>query len=100
MDLRRGWGGVIAVFVLATGVLWAQQAPVAARQLPVRFAPVAPGERIENLDTLKEEVRAYHECTCRCGCYAKDMDLQADRAIAYLRQWAAHREKPAKPAIV
>jgi acid phosphatase len=100
MDLRRGWGGVIAVFVLATGVLWAQQAPVAAKQLPGRFAPVAPGERIENLDTLKEKVRAYHECTCRCGCYAKDMDLQADRAIAYLRQWAAHREKPAKPAIV
>jgi acid phosphatase len=79
----------------------AQQAPEAEHS-SARFAAVAPGERIKNLDKFKDELKQYHECTCECGCYAKDMDLEADRAVAFLRRRVAHeaeqgagREKPA-----
>ena len=64
------------------------------------FAPLAPGEHIPNLDTLKSELKQYHDCTCKCGCYAKDLNLEADRAIAFLRQRAAHRAKTEKLALV
>lgn len=81
------------VATLALGLsglyLGAQQTQLAAPALPSHFAPVAPGERIRNLDNLKDEVRAYHACTCKCGCYAKDLDLEADRAIAFLRKLGA-----------
>jgi len=77
----------------------AQRATSVSTSAP-RLAPVAPGERIENLDTLKEKVKQYHECTCACGCYAKDLDLQANRAIAFLKRRMAQTQKPAKPAIV
>ena len=80
--IRRGWfGGVLLalVFVPTLSVGAQTQAGLA------RFAPVAPSERIPNLDTLKDELKQYHACTCTCGCYATDLDLQADRAIAFLR---------------
>ncbi len=65
-----------------------------------RFAPVAPSERIPNLDTLKEELKQYHACSCACGCYAKDLDLQSGRAIALLRRAAAHQRPNEKLALV
>ena len=76
-----------AQLVLAMGLssLRAQHPP------SPQFSTDAAAERIPNLDVLKKELREYHDCTCRCGCYAHDMDLQADRAIAFLRQRAAHR---------
>ncbi len=55
----------------------------------------ATAEHIPNLDALKTELREYHDCTCKCGCYAHDIDVQADRAIAFLRRRAAHR-RPAR----
>lgn len=67
----------------------AQQTEVAPPSQLSHFAPVAQGESIRNLDKLKDEVRAYYACTCKCGCYHKDLDLQADRAIAFLRKRAA-----------
>ncbi len=54
------------------------------------FAPLAQGEKIENLDALKGELKKYHDCTCSCGCYAKDLNTQANQAIAYLQKRAAH----------
>jgi acid phosphatase len=63
--------------------LYAQQA--SAQTPAARFSTDAPAERIPNLDTLKKELKEYHACTCTCGCYAKDLDSQADRAIAFLR---------------
>lgn len=74
---------------LSSFSLRAQQAEMVAPAPPSHFAPVAQGESIRNLDKLKDEVRSYHACTCKCGCYAKDLDLQADRAIAFLRKHAA-----------
>ena len=55
------------------------------------FSTDAAAERIPNLDTIKKELRQYHDCTCACGCYAHDLDVQADRAIAFLRRRAAPR---------
>jgi acid phosphatase len=73
---------------------------LAGQQAGPRFSALAPGERIANLDTLKEELKRYHDCTCTCGCYAKDLDLQADRAIVFLRMRAAHRRQNEKLAVV
>jgi acid phosphatase len=83
----------ILILILAPPGLNAQQ-PVA------RESSLAPAERIANLDVLKAQLRQYHECTCTCGCYAKDLDVQANRAIAFLRVRAAHRRPQEKLALV
>ena len=63
-------------------------------------APLAVGERIQNLDQFKQRLEQYHACTCTCGCYAHDLDQQADRAIVYLRNRAAHNKRNQKLALV
>ncbi len=73
------------VFMFGLQCLGAQQSTQPA------FSTDAAAERIPNLDTVKKELRQYHDCTCTCGCYAHDLDVQADRAIAFLRQRAARR---------
>jgi acid phosphatase len=78
------------VFTLPINSLLAQQTPGPA------FSSDVAAERIPNLDKLKAELRQYHECTCKCGCYTRDMDVQADRAIAFLRQRAARRNANGK----
>ena len=77
----------------------AQQAAVTKPQRPV-FSVDAPAESLPNLDALKKELKQYHECTCTCGCYARDLDRQADRAIAFLRRRAAHPRPQEKLAMV
>jgi len=57
-------------------------------------------EQIFNLDKLVAELKQYHDCTCRCGCYAQDLDTQANRAIAFLDQRAEHRQPNEKLAVV
>jgi acid phosphatase len=79
---------------IGTGNFRAQQAPRPA------FSVDATAEQIPNLDTLKAELKQYHDCTCKCGCYAHDLDVQADRAIAFLRQRAAHRRSGEKLAVI
>ena len=66
------------------------------KQEPV-FSVYAPAERIPNLDVLKKEVKQYHDCTCKCGCYTHDIDVQADRAIAFLRRRTARQNTQGKP---
>ncbi|HUN86225.1 MAG TPA: HAD family acid phosphatase [Terracidiphilus sp.] len=91
----------VVVCGLAVSLVWSVLPSVAqTTAAQPAFAPVAPSERIPNLDRLKQELKEYHECTCKCGCYAKDLDLQADRALAFLRQRAAHRAAHEKPALV
>lgn len=70
-----------------------------AHSVPVFITDVA-AERIPNLDVHKAQLKQYHECTCACGCYAKDLDLQADRAIAFLRRRAAQSHPGQKLALV
>jgi acid phosphatase len=60
----------------------------------------AAAERIVNLDVLKNELKQYHDCKCTCGCYAHDLDTQADRAIAFLRRRAAGKRGDVKLALV
>src|SRR5579859_8099936 len=79
--------------------------PIGVAQQP-RTAPVAPGENIPNLgplleevNALKSELRQYHACSCACGCYAKEIDLEADRAITFLEE-RAHRRDNEKTALV
>ena len=60
----------------------------------------AHAERIPNLDVLKKEIKQYHDCTCKCGCYTHDIDIQADRAIAFLRRRAARSAAKEKLAMV
>ncbi|MFP5230115.1 MAG: HAD family acid phosphatase [Acidobacteriota bacterium] len=92
--------GVLAVATLMAPAAGGAQSNPAPAQHEGAFAPVAQGEQIENLDALKREVRRYHDCTCTCGCYAKDLDTQADRAIAYLQRRTAHRGSREKLALV
>jgi acid phosphatase len=73
---------------------------LSAQETATHFAALSPGERIANLDVLKDQLRQYHDCKCTCGCYARDLDVQADRAIAFLRQRAAHRCLKEKLAVV
>lgn len=91
---------VAAVFVLGFGPvkLDAQQA---VGQTPAGlFSTDAPAERILNLDTLKKQLKEYHACTCTCGCYAKDLDRQADVAIAFLRGRTKSNKGEKKLALV
>jgi transcriptional regulator with XRE-family HTH domain len=94
----------VAVFGLSlVPISLVAQKPVAqqpAAQPASRVSAYAPAERIPNIDALKKQLRQYHECTCTCGCYAKDQDHQADRAIALLRIRAAHRRPQEKLALV
>lgn len=83
--------------------LYAQQPATrqpAAQQPTARTSSLASAERIANLDHVKDQLKQYHECTCTCGCYAKDLDHQADQAIAFLRNRAAHRTSQEKLALV
>ena len=71
----------------------------ALKKRPV-FVVDSTAERIPNLDVLKEEIKQYHDCTCKCGCYTHDLDVQADRAIVFLRLRTAHLRANEKPALV
>jgi HAD superfamily, subfamily IIIB (Acid phosphatase) len=64
------------------------------------FSTVPSAERIPNFDELVSELKQYHECTCKCGCYAHDLEEQADRSISFLRQRAARRGPNEKLALV
>jgi acid phosphatase len=93
----------ILVFVLGFGFapwLVAQQTATAPSETGGRMSAVAQGESILNLDKLKDEVKQYYACSCKCGCYQKDLDLQANRAIAFLRRRAAHVSAKEKLALV
>ncbi|MGO8758600.1 MAG: HAD family acid phosphatase [Terracidiphilus sp.] len=94
MNRRLVRAATAFVLVWGIGGLAAQQAPAPA------FGSNAAAERIPNLDALKKELKQYHDCTCTCGCLAHDIDRQADRAIAFLRQRAARRKANEKLALI
>ena len=76
-----------------------------AQQPSPKVSVLARAESIQNLSSpeiarLKAQLKQYHACTCTCGCYAKDLDVQSDRAIAFLRARAAHRRPQEKLALV
>jgi acid phosphatase len=102
--VKKKFANFAAVFaVLLSSLSLTAQQPAhkpTASQPASRVSSYAPAERIPNLDSLKKQLRQYHECTCTCGCYAKDQDHQAERAIAFLRSRVAHRRPNEKLALV
>lgn len=79
------------VFAIALSSVYAQQP---------KFSSDAAAERIHNLDLLKQELREYHDCTCKCGCYTHDIDEQADKAMAFLERRVAHHRPQEKLAMI
>ncbi|MDR3742048.1 MAG: HAD family acid phosphatase [Terracidiphilus sp.] len=71
-------------------------APVSAQ----RTAPLTAGERIQNLDQFKGKLKRYHDCTVASVCYAHDLGVEADRAIAFLDRRAARNARGEKLAVV
>ena len=105
LALKKQLALLIAAFGIGLAPIYLNaQQPVAqnhsAQQPTPRMSAYAPAERIANLDDLKTQLKKYHECTCTCGCYAKDLDRQADRAIAFLRIRAANHRPQEKMALV
>lgn len=86
----------VSAFLLGMGCCFGQAvgkvSGVEKSRRPV-FVEDSAAERIGNLDLLKKVIKQYHDCTCRCGCYTHDLDVQADRAIAFLRRRAGGRLK-------
>lgn len=59
-----------------------------------------PTENVANLGTLKLKLQRYYACTCDCGCYAKELDRQAQVAIDFLDHRAARKRPAEKLALV
>ena len=99
-------GVTILAAVLAltiSGLSAVSQAPAGAKAKAKTQHAVSQNlaaEQIVNLDVLKVQVQSYHDCTCKCGCYAHDLDAQADRAIAFLRKRTAQKRADEKLAMV
>jgi len=75
-------------------------APLPAQRKPSNGNVVFPPERVPNLGKVKQLLKDYHDCRCRCGCYAAEMNKQARRAMAFLERRAAARRPREKLAIV
>jgi len=91
---------LLALLALTAAIALPGAALHAQNSAQPAFSTAASAERIPNLDQLVSELKQYHECTCKCGCYAHDLDLQADRAIDFLRKRVAHRGPNEKLALV
>ena len=104
VKLKRILASRMLAAAIAAWAIAGIQMPLAAQgatQRPApRFATVSPGEKIANLDLLKDRLKQYHACTCTCGCYGRDLDLQGTKAIAFLDRRAVHAGKGEKLAIV
>jgi acid phosphatase len=99
--LQFVFAGMLAVAMGASCAAGQRGAPRPAteKKQPVIVVD-AQAERIPNFDLVKKELKQYHDCTCTCGCYAHDLDRQADRAIAFLRRRAAGAHSGKKLAVV
>jgi putative acid phosphatase of HAD superfamily subfamily IIIB len=91
--------------ILAAPVTFAIGLAIGLTSLPAQqpkpvISSDAAAERIPNLGTLKTELKRYHDCTCKCGCYAHDLDAQADRAIEFLHRLDARHRRHEKLALI
>ena len=88
--MRRAFGSVLFALILSCGVGASAQA----------VAPVVPSESIQNLDNVKAQLKAYHDCTKPSVCYSHDLDVQADRAIAFLHHRVPRPQTDQKLALI
>jgi acid phosphatase len=72
----------------------------AAQSSPQTGRILVPPEHVANLGTLKLELQSYYACTCTCGCYAKELDRQAQLAIDFLDRRVARTGPTEKLAMV
>jgi len=72
----------VLALLLAISATWTPS--LVAQHAQEKFSSYAPAERILNLDDLKSQLKQYHSCTCKCGCYAKDLDVQAEEKLALI----------------
>jgi acid phosphatase len=104
--VKKHFALIAACLVIsASGICSAGQQPSAPQHVTPKpqshaFSADATAERIVNLDALKKQVKQYHDCTCTCGCYARDLDARADHAISFLRRRAARPRAQEKLAMV
>jgi acid phosphatase len=82
---------------MASSVETAGRPPGPSIKLP---AP-PPIVGLPNFTLLKEKLTSYHDCTCTCGCYERDLERVGGRALAFLKQYlgSPHQEGK-KPAVV
>ena len=83
-----------AICVVASSLVSFPQSPSQSSRILV------PPEHVANLGTLKLELQRYYACTCTCGCYAKELDRQAQLAIDFLARRAARKGPNEKLALV
>lgn len=93
--MRYRPASVFLALILSCGI-WSSGMEAAAQAV----APVVPSERIQNLDNVKAQLKAYHDCTKPSVCYQHDLDVQADRAIAFLHRRVPHPATEEKLALV
>lgn len=95
MKLRHSSLCLSLLFLLAHQVSPGQQPGTAPGESIANLGPL-----VEGVNSLKSELRQYHDCTGTAGCYQKDLELQADRAIAFLRTRASHHDANERLALV
>jgi predicted secreted acid phosphatase len=59
-----------------------------------------PPEHVPNLGKVKQLLKAYHDYTCKCGCYATELNEQERRAMAFLEKRARAQKRGEKLALV
>jgi len=86
-----------------SGLIRLAFAAVLAVNLNAQSAPAQVFSQVAepaNLGQLKTQLKAYHDCTCTCGCYTKSLDLEEERALKFLERGAAGKKPGEKPALV
>jgi acid phosphatase len=89
--------GLFAFYGMVASVAAGQE--LAAGAKPV-FLVNEAAERLPNIDQVKNKLRSYYTCTCDCGCYARDFESQAVRAVESLDKRVAQRAPDEKLALV
>jgi acid phosphatase len=92
LKLRASFLFVLLLF------LWC--APVPAQDRSHTSSVLLPPEHVPNLSKVKQLLKAYHDCTCTCGCYSTELNQQGRRAMAFLEKRAAARKPGEKLALV
>ena len=86
--------------LLSVLVIYLSCTPVAAQHNSRNANVMFPPEHVPNLGKVKHLLKAYHDCTCKCGCYPAEMNEQAGRAVAFLEGRVAARQPGEKLALV
>lgn len=95
---RLTFGFTLALLALPLG---AQQKSFTTDALVSDRAELIPNMgALADRAALREQLLAYHACTCKCGCYAYDLQTETDRALAFLEARVARKKPGEKLAMV